>query len=105
MSSSISMPSAAKPFRLTGRRRLVEAFHQMVISWRGRRSKATGPVKRPFLGGEPLMTLKRREFLLGTAAALAAGASGWRPAFAADANLRQILWGSQERANRTYKTF
>jgi multiple sugar transport system substrate-binding protein len=50
------------------------------------------------------MTLKRREFLLGTAAALAAGASGWRPAFAADANLRQIFWGSQERANRTYKT-
>jgi len=50
------------------------------------------------------MRSNRRQFLLGSAAVLAAGAAGFRPAFAAETDLRQIFWGSQERANRTYKT-
>ncbi|HVX83168.1 MAG TPA: ABC transporter substrate-binding protein, partial [Devosiaceae bacterium] len=50
------------------------------------------------------MHIQRRQFLLGTAALAAAGATGLRPAFADAVNLRQIFWGSQERANRTYKT-
>jgi len=45
----------------------------------------------------------RRQFMLGTAAIAAAGAAGLRPAFAAT-DLRQIFWGGQERANRTFKT-
>ncbi len=45
----------------------------------------------------------RRHFLLGSAALLAAGSSGFRPAFADDTALRLIFWGGQERANRTYK--
>ncbi len=48
-------------------------------------------------------SLDRRQFLMGSTALLAAGAAGLRPSFAADAALRQIFWGSQERANRTYK--
>jgi multiple sugar transport system substrate-binding protein len=39
---------------------------------------------------------------MGSAAVLVAGAAGLRPAFAAT-DLRQIFWGSTERANRTYK--
>jgi multiple sugar transport system substrate-binding protein len=49
------------------------------------------------------MSANRRQFLLGSAAVLAAGAAGFRPAFAAATNLRQIFWGSQARADRTYK--
>lgn len=48
-------------------------------------------------------SLDRRQFLMGSTALLAAGAAGLRPSFAADTALRQIFWGSQERANRTYK--
>jgi multiple sugar transport system substrate-binding protein len=49
------------------------------------------------------MSATRRQFLLGSAAVLAAGAAGFRPAFAAGTDLRQIFWGSQARADRTYK--
>ena len=49
------------------------------------------------------MGIQRRQFLLSSAAAIAAGATGFRPAFASTSDLRQIFWGGQERANRTYK--
>ena len=47
------------------------------------------------------MHIQRRHFLLGSAAAIAAGATGYRPAFADDINLRMIFWGSKPRADRT----
>ena len=50
------------------------------------------------------MGSNRRQFLLGSAAVIGAAATGLRPAFADQMNMRQIFWGSQERANRTYKT-
>lgn len=50
------------------------------------------------------LILGRRRFLMGSAAVIAAGAVGLRPAFADETDLRQIFWGGQERANRTYKT-
>ena len=50
------------------------------------------------------MTIQRRQFLLGSAAVVTAGVAGFRPAFAGNTNLRQIFWGSQERADRTYKS-
>ncbi|HHY51081.1 MAG TPA: extracellular solute-binding protein [Alphaproteobacteria bacterium] len=46
------------------------------------------------------LRLDRRGFLLGSTALLAAGAAG--SAFAQDARLRLIFWGSQARADRTY---
>ena len=49
------------------------------------------------------MGSNRRQFLLGSAAVLGAAATGLRPAFADTVNLRQIFWGSQARADRTYK--
>jgi multiple sugar transport system substrate-binding protein len=49
------------------------------------------------------MSANRRQFLLGSAAVLATGAAGFRPAFAAGVALRQIFWGSKDRASRTYK--
>ncbi|ODT69444.1 MAG: ABC transporter ATP-binding protein [Pelagibacterium sp. SCN 63-23] len=50
------------------------------------------------------MTLRlgRRQFLMGTSALLAAGASGMVPAWAQNAGLRQFFWGGQARADRTY---
>ena len=47
--------------------------------------------------------IDRRHFLLGSAAVMALGSSGIRPAFADDTNLRMIFWGSKERADRTSK--
>lgn len=49
------------------------------------------------------MHIQRRQFLLGSAAAIAAGATGFRPAFADGVNLRQIFWGSKARADRTFQ--
>jgi multiple sugar transport system substrate-binding protein len=46
--------------------------------------------------------LDRRHFLLGSSALIAAGASGFRPAFAAETDLRMTFWGSKARADRTY---
>ncbi|KQN78226.1 extracellular solute-binding protein [Devosia sp. Leaf64] len=46
--------------------------------------------------------LSRRQFLLSSTAALAAGALGTIPSFAQAANLRLIFWGGQARADRTY---
>jgi len=49
------------------------------------------------------MQINRRSFLMGTAgvtAGLAFGAGGV-PAFAADAQLRAMWWGSNDRAKRT----
>jgi multiple sugar transport system substrate-binding protein len=45
----------------------------------------------------------RRHFLLGSTALAVAASAGLRPAFADDTSLRQILWGSQDRADRTDK--
>jgi len=47
--------------------------------------------------------IDRRRFLMGSSAVLAAGAAGFRPAFADDTNLRQIFWGSKARADRTFQ--
>jgi multiple sugar transport system substrate-binding protein len=49
------------------------------------------------------MGSNRRQFLLGSAAVVGAAATGLRPAFADTVNMRQIFWGSQARADRTYK--
>jgi len=49
------------------------------------------------------MRTNRREFLIGGAAVAAAAVMAGRPALAAGVNLRQIFWGSQARADRTYK--
>ena len=46
------------------------------------------------------ISLDRRRFLLGSTALLAAGAT--LPAWAQDARLRQLFWGGQNRAERTY---
>ncbi len=46
--------------------------------------------------------LGRRQFLMGSSALLAAGATGIGPAFAQSADLRLIFWGGQNRADRTY---
>jgi multiple sugar transport system substrate-binding protein len=46
------------------------------------------------------LSLDRRRFLLGSTALLAAGAT--LPAWAQDARLRQLFWGGQNRAERTY---
>ena len=46
--------------------------------------------------------LDRRQFLLGSSALVAAGAAGFRPAFAAETDLRMTFWGSKPRADRTY---
>jgi multiple sugar transport system substrate-binding protein len=47
-------------------------------------------------------SVDRRQFLMGSAALLAAGAAGLRPAFAQDTRLRLIFWGGKARADRTY---
>jgi len=51
------------------------------------------------------MTIRmdRRQFLLGTTALAAAGATGVVPAWAQDESIRLIFWGGQARADRTYK--
>ena len=47
------------------------------------------------------MSLDRRQFLLGTTAALGAAALAPAAAFAQDTRLRQLFWGGQARADRT----
>jgi multiple sugar transport system substrate-binding protein len=47
--------------------------------------------------------LDRRQFLMGTSALMAASAVGIRPGLAQSDNLSLIFWGSQKRADLTYK--